>query len=90
MYYQLPNGKTIYLTIEEYLDLTDSDIQYLVSLDSGQAVLNPFYGSSVNTSETQKFYDFEHLSDTDDEVLRIPSDDTSFDDLIDLSEPLDI
>ena len=36
MLYQLPNGKVVFLTIEEYLDLTDEDIQYLMALDFGE------------------------------------------------------
>lgn len=90
MYYNLPNGKTVYLTIEEYLELTDADIQYLMSLDYGESILNPFYGSSVDTKESEKVYDFECLSDTDDEIINIASDDIPFDDMIDLSDPLDI
>jgi hypothetical protein len=90
LYYNLPNGKTVYLTIEEYLDLTDADIQYLMSLDYGESILNPFYGSSVDKKELDKVYDFECLSDTDDEVTNIASDDIPFDDMIDLSDPLDI
>jgi len=90
LYYQLPNGKTVYLTIEEYLDLTDSDIQYLMSLDYGESILNPFYGSSVDKKESEKIYDFECLLDTDDEITNIPSNDQPFDDAIDLSENLDL
>ena len=88
MYYQLPNGKTVYLTIEEYLDLTDADIQYMMSIDYGESILNPFKGSAVDTSEKQRLYDFEHLLEGDDEK-DIPSDDIPFDDIIDLSGPLD-
>jgi hypothetical protein len=90
LYYQLPNGKTVYLTIEQYLDLTDIDIQYLVSLDFGDSILNPFHGSCVDKTETQKVYDFEYLQESDDEVINMPSDDIPFDDIIDLSDPLDM
>ena len=34
MLYQLPNGKVIHLTVEQYLDLTDLDIQHLIALDA--------------------------------------------------------
>ena len=36
MLYQLPNGKIIFLTIEQFLDLTDEDIQYMISVDFGE------------------------------------------------------
>lgn len=90
MYYQLPNGKTVYLTVEEYLDLTDADIQYLMSIDYGEAILNPFRGSAVEKNESEKIYDFECLLESDDELVDMPSDDIPFDDIIDLSDPLDL
>ena len=96
MYYQLPNGKTIYLTIEEYLNLTDQDVQYLVSMNCGEAILNPFKGSAtVDKSQTDKEYDFDYLiNDEEDEpylrTITSEDEDTLFDDIIDLSEDLDI
>ena len=91
MYYQLPNGKTVYLTVEEYLDLTDQDIQYLMSLDYGDAILNPFQGSAVEKQESSKVYDFDYLAQDDEPFLNdIASDDLPFDDIIDLSDPLDM
>lgn len=90
MYYQLPNGKTIYLTIEEYLSLTDSDVQYLISLDYGESVLNPFRGSAVDNNKSEKVYDFDYISTDDDEPsIGSMSDDDPFDEIIDLSDSLD-
>ena len=48
MIYQLPNGKTVYLSLEEYLNLTDEDVQYLISTGIGASPTNPFYGSAIN------------------------------------------
>ena len=45
MLYQLPNGKVIYISIEDYLDLTDEDIQMFMSMDCGEYVRDPFTGS---------------------------------------------
>lgn len=47
MLYQLPNGKVITLTVEEYLDLTDSDIQNLISLDLGGSSSSPWIQSAI-------------------------------------------
>lgn len=47
MIYQLPNGKVINLTIEEYLDLDDQDIQYLMSINAGNYATSLFYGSVI-------------------------------------------
>jgi hypothetical protein len=88
MFYNLPNGKVVYLSIEEYLDLTDLDIQYLMSLDYGEHVVNPFTGSAIDTNTKEKYYDFDYLADESD-VNDIISDDEPFDDIIDLSGPLD-
>jgi hypothetical protein len=88
MLYQLPNGKVIYLTIEQYLELTDEDVQYLMSLNAGEYALNPFTDSAVVENTKEKYYDFDYL--TDDESDSIISDDEPFDEIIDLSGPTDM
>jgi hypothetical protein len=90
MLYQLPNGKVIHLSIEEYLDLTDLDIQYLMSIDYGDTVLDPFSGSAINSNAKEIYYDFSSLSIDDEELNNILSSDTPFDDIIDLSDNLDL
>ncbi len=47
MIYQLPNGKIVNLSIEEYLDLTDEDIQYLMSENAGNYANSPWHGSAI-------------------------------------------
>ena len=89
MLYQLPNGKVIQLTIEEYLALTDLDIQYLMSLDYGEHIIDPFLGSAVEKNSKSKFIDTEFLPMEDYDLNDIPSDDSPFDDIIDLEGPLD-
>ena len=88
MLYQLPNGKVIYLSIEQYLELTDLDVQYLMSIDYGDHIVNPFTDSAIDINTKEKYYDFDYL--TDDESENIVSDDEPFDDIIDLSGPSDI
>lgn len=97
MLYQLPTGKTIYLTIEEYLCLTDQDIQHLIAINCGEAVLNPFKGSAtVDKSQPEKEYDFDYLINDDDEdepysnTIIPGEDDILFDDIIDMPEDLDM
>lgn len=51
MIYQLPNGKVIHLTVEEYLDLDDQDIQYLMSINAGNYATSPFYGSAIRKKQ---------------------------------------
>lgn len=71
MLYQLPNGKVITLTVEEYLDLTDTDIQYLVSLDAGEGSVSPWHQSAIRSSRHVNLDDIDTSIDyeyEDDEV----------------------
>jgi hypothetical protein len=88
--YQLPNGKVVHLSIEEYLDLTDEDVQYLMSIDYGEHIRDPFSGSAVSKNTKEKYYDFEFLPEDDEDLNDIVSDDIPFDDIIDLSDNLDM
>jgi hypothetical protein len=90
MLYQLPNGKVVHLTIEEYLDLTDEDIQYLMSIDYGEYVRDPFKGSAVENTSRDEYYDFEFLVQDEEDPNDVISDDDPFDDIVDLSNNLDI
>lgn len=47
MLYQLPNGKVIRISIEEFLDLSDQDIQYLMSVNAGEYPSGMWQGSSI-------------------------------------------
>jgi hypothetical protein len=48
MLYQLRNGKVIEMSVEQYLDCTDEDLQYLMCLNAGEVVEDPFFGASIN------------------------------------------
>lgn len=48
MIYQLPNGKVLWLTTEEYLNLTDEEIVYIVSLGYGESANSPWIGSVLS------------------------------------------
>lgn len=89
MLYQLPNGKVVHLSIEEYLDLTDLDIQFLMSIDYGEHIIDPFTGSAVGNNTREKYIDTDFLSIEDYDLNDIPLDDLPFDDIIDLEGPLD-
>ena len=54
MLYQLPNGKTISLSIEEYLNLTDQDIQDLVGLNIGDHSSSPWSESAIKKQHREK------------------------------------
>ena len=94
--YNLPNGKTIYLTIEEYLNLTDDDIQYLIAIRAGNT-LPTFFDSALHdkplkVQETSdEVLDTDYLPDDlkDDDVYRNYSYEEDYDEL-DFSDPSDI
>jgi len=48
MYYQLPTGKVVQMTIEDYLNLTHRDIQYLLSINAGEYINNPWADSAIS------------------------------------------
>ena len=48
MLYQLPNGKVVHLSIEDYLNLTDKDIQYLLSINAGEYMNSPWTESAIS------------------------------------------
>lgn len=52
MLYQLPNGKIITLTVDEYLNLTDEDIQALMALNFGEYPSSYWHGSCLDRHET--------------------------------------
>lgn len=46
MIYQLQTGKIIELSMEQYLEMTDDDIEYFIAFNVGELVNNPFFRSS--------------------------------------------
>ena len=64
MWYQLPTGKVIQITLDQYLDLTDEDIQYLISINYGDYVRNPFHGSATKSKKKRKVEDEDVEIDT--------------------------
>lgn len=63
MLYNLPNGKTIHLSIDEFLTITDDEIQFLVAYGYGEVINNPRYGSAVNTNEDPEDEELEDAED---------------------------
>lgn len=54
MYYQLPTGKTIKISIDDFLSMTDEIEQMLVAQNVGDSVNTPFFDSVLKTSRTSK------------------------------------
>lgn len=47
MLYQLPTGKTIEISTEQYLEMTDEDFEYLIAYNYGDTLENPWFGSVI-------------------------------------------
>ena len=56
MIYQLPNGRIIEMTLEQYLDMTDDELKDLNGLDSSYSsnIKDPFYKSALKKSTKEK------------------------------------
>lgn len=88
MQYQLPNGKVINLSIEEYLSLTDEDVQFLIAYNYGDTIIDPFLGSTIYSKEELKDYNFECIPDDlkeDDSEFKSNMNETDIDDSLDIS-----
>lgn len=48
MYYQLPNGKVIEISTEQFIDMTDEELEYLIAFNYGEVIENPWQGSILS------------------------------------------
>jgi len=60
MLYNLPTGKVIELSLEQYLEMTDEEFEYLISINYGDAIENPFFGSILESSPS--FFELDDIS----------------------------
>jgi len=47
MLYQLPNGKVIEMSTEQYFEMTDEDFEYLIAYNHGEIQEDPWFGSVI-------------------------------------------
>ena len=48
MLYQLPNGRVIEMSTEQYFEMSDEELEYLVAYNYGDLLENPWFGSVLN------------------------------------------
>ena len=48
MLYQLPNGKVIEISTEQFVEMSDEELEYLIAYNYGDVVENPWHGSILN------------------------------------------
>lgn len=59
MIYQLPTGKIIYITVEQYLSLSDDELAMLGLQNVGEYARSPWIGSVIKNSVKRKKEDQE-------------------------------
>lgn len=62
MLYQLKDGRTIQISVYEFLALSDQEINDLIGIDYGMEINNPSYGSNTKTFKKD---DEPHYSEID-------------------------
>lgn len=48
MLYQLPNGRVIEMSTEQYFEMSDEELEYLVAYNYGDMLENPWFGSVLS------------------------------------------
>lgn len=66
MIYQLPNGKVIEISTEQYFEMSDEEFEYLVAYNYGEIVENPWFGSVISKSDNSKEDITENVPDLTD------------------------
>ena len=69
MLYQLPNGKVIEISTEQYFDMTDEELEYLIAYNYGETLEDPWFGSILSKADISKS---EEIQDTIKELTDIP------------------
>ena len=54
MLYQLPNGKVVEISTEQYLEMSDEDFEYLIAYNYGEVVEDPWFGSSLSKQDNSR------------------------------------
>lgn len=68
MLYQLPSGKVIELSVEQYLSLSDEELGEIARLDLGNILENPFHGSALDG----KYMAYDDIDDDPDIEAELP------------------
>lgn len=85
MLYQLPNGKVIEMSTEQFVEMSDEELEYLIGFNYGEVLENPWFGSTISKKnigqsiEPDELPEFSDLIDAPDE-LKLDSLDVDFPD----------
>jgi hypothetical protein len=68
MLYQLPNGKVIEISTEQYLEMSDEELEYLIAYNYGEIMEDPWFGSVLSKKESSTL----DVPDTVEDLIDIP------------------
>jgi len=63
MLYQLPNGKCIELSMEQFLKMTDEELRGMIAFNAGEEVNDPFALSVLRFGPHRSIEDIEDVDD---------------------------
>lgn len=92
MLYQLPSGRTISISLDDFLSMSDQELNQLSNRGLGEAIQDPFYDSNavsrkkVKAKSNDLDFEQEYEDPTKDPVLRIEEPERK-EDYYDLPEP---
>lgn len=72
MLYQLPDGRVVYLTVEQYLDMSDADIQNLMASNYGDHI-SIWQHSVIKSPTKQKTVDnsIDYEEESDEVTIKV-------------------
>jgi len=79
--FQLPNGKAIEIRTEQFVEMTDEELEYLIAFNYGEIQENPWFGSILNSNSSAST-----IIDDVDEITPIDLTQISDDDKINFSD----
>jgi len=57
MLYQLPNGKVIEMSTEQFIEMSDEELEYLIAYNYGDVQENPWFGSILDKQDKTELAD---------------------------------
>jgi hypothetical protein len=80
--YQLPNGKVIHITVDQFLNMSDDDFKLANEMNIGRLIHNPFEKIGSNDEDLEPLPDepLELLSEDDEPSAEIDLDSLFLDD----------
>ncbi len=70
MLYQLPNGKVIEISTEQFVEMSDEELEYLIAYNYGDVQENPWFGSVLVKQVREDFYE-----ELPTDLTEVPEDD---------------